>query len=895
MNAKEFKKKLREKFQKDYEKFYPVKTLEELGFSRKKCIKCGNSFWTQDDNRETCNDAPCEGEFGFISNPPTPKRFGYVDAWKEFVKVMEKLGHTEIDRYPTVARWIPEEEFVFASILDFKMVLAGEADPPANPLVVPQFCVRFNDVDNVGYGRHYTLFVMMGQHVFNKPKKFIYFKDECIRYDYAWLTEGMGFKPKDIVFIEDQWAGGGNFGPSMEYFVKGLELGNAVFMQYELLPNGSYKELDILTIDMGSGLERYPWIANGTPTAYDMTFPQTLEKIKKAVGVKPSPLWKEFAPVSYLLNVDEMESEETTWKSLTERLGRPSREIIDELAPMRDVYILAEHARTLLFTLFDGALPSNVGGGYNLRFLLRRCLNILDENEWDLDLYDIIQWHSEELGHWQKELKMLEQTSIRDILDVEKQRYRRTLEKGIERVKKLLKKKKKISTDDLIKLYDSHGIPPAIVADIGKKMDVDVHVPIDFYARVQERHEIETEKQAKKMMVQGIRLKNEYPATRKLFYEDPYEKSFTAKVLGVEGKYLILDQTLFYPEGGGQVGDTGVIESVKVVDTQSSGAVVVHIMEKENAFKVGQTVNGEIDYERRRVIMSHHTGTHILNGAAKYVLGPHVWQAGAYKSPDHARLDITHYKALTREEEKLIEYHANRIVIENRLVISSFEPREEAEKKYGHTIYQGGVAPGKRLRILNISDWDIEACGGTHVHHTGDVGPIKILNTERIQDGIVRINFVAGMRAVERIQELDQLVHDISDTWGTPERDLLKKARDLLESEKQHRKKIELLERENLEMKLDVALMSSDDDIIAVKTQTDELKILLAVLSKFQSRAKDLKKVVLIFGNNSAVGISGNSAYDVTKILEKYCAIVKGKPEQANGFKIKSFPDFIRQ
>ncbi len=753
MRAKEFKKQLREKFRKDYEKFYPVKTLEELGFIRKICVKCGNSFWTQDDNRVTCNDAPCEGEFGFISNPPTPKRFGYIEAWKEFVKVMEKFGHTEIQRYPTVARWIPEEEFVFASILDFKSVLSGEADPPANPLVIPQFCVRFNDVDNVGYGRHYTLFVMMGQHVFNKPGKFIYFKDECIKYDYKWLTEGMGFKPKDVVFIEDTWAGGGNFGPSMEYFVKGLELGNAVFMQYEMLPDGSYKELDILTIDMGSGLERYPWISNGTPTAYDMTFPRTLEKIKKAVGVTPSPLWKEFAPISYLLNVDEMESEEVTWKELTVRLGRPAKEIIEELAPMRDVYILAEHTRTLLFTLFDGALPSNVGGGYNLRYILRRCLNILDENEWDLDLYDLVEWHAEELSDWQKELKMLEQTSIRDILDVEKQRYRKTLEKGIEKVKKLLKKKKKISTDDLIQLYDSNGIPPAIVKDIAKKMNVEVHVPLDFYARVQERHEKKEEKLSKKMVVQGIKLKGDYPPTRKVFYEEPYAKEFTAKVLGVEGKYVILDQTLFYPEGGGQVGDTGTIEGIRVVDTQSSGPVVVHIMEKSKAFKVGQTVKGVIDYERRRVIMSHHTGTHILNGAARHVLGPHVWQAGAYKSPEHARLDITHYKSLTREEEKLIEYHANKIVIENRLVISSFEPRDEAEKKYGHTIYQGGVAPGKVLRILNISDWDIEACGGTHVHHTGDVGPIKILNSERIQDGIVRINFVAGMRAVEHARD----------------------------------------------------------------------------------------------------------------------------------------------
>ncbi len=894
MRAKEFKKKIKEKFRKDYEKFYPVKTLEELGFMRKTCVKCDNNFWTQDENRVTCNDAPCEGEFGFISNPPTPKRLGYVDAWKEFVKVMENFGHTEISRYSTVARWIPEEEFVFASILDFKLVLSGEADPPANPLVVPQFCVRFNDLDNVGYGRHYTLFVMMGQHVFNKPGNFIYFKDECIKYDYAWLTEGMGFKPKDVVFIEDTWAGGGNFGPSMEYFVKGLELGNAVFMQYELLPDGSYKELDILTIDMGSGLERYPWISNGTPTAYDMTFPQTLEKIKKSLGITPSPLWKEFAPISYLLNVDEMESEEVTWKSLTERLGLPAREIIDELAPMRDVYILAEHSRTLLFTLFDGALPSNVGGGYNLRFILRRCLNILDENEWDLDLYDILTWHVDELGSWQKELKLLEETSIRDILKVEKERYRKTLEKGIDKVKKLLKKKKRMTTDDLIQLYDSNGIPPAMVKEIGKKMNIDVHVPIDFYVRVQEKHEARAASQSQKKVIQGIRLNGEYPPTKKTFYEEPYAKEFTAKVLGVEGRYVILDHTLFYPEGGGQVGDTGTIDGVKVVDTQSSGAIVVHIMEKPDAFKVGQTVHGKIDYDRRRVIMSHHTGTHILNGAAKHVLGPHVWQAGAYKSPEHARLDITHYKALTKEEERLIEYHANKIVIENRLVLSSFEPRDEAEKKYGHTIYQGGVAPGKVLRILNISDWDVEACGGTHVHHTGDVGPIKILNSERIQDGIVRINFVAGMRAVERIQQMDQILHGLSDTWGTPEKDLLKKARDLLESEKQHRKRIEKLERENLEMKVEVALSRGESDVIAVKASTDELKILLAVLSKYRSVAKERGKVILIFGDNSAVGLSGDSSKDVRSILEEYCTIVKGKKDQANGFKIKAFPDFIQ-
>ena len=197
------KEKLKELFQKDWEKHYKVKALTDKGFVRKKCKNCGNHFWTVDSSRELCADATCVS-YEFIGRPT--KRFGYVETWKEIEKYFTKRGHTSVSRFPTVCRWRDDLYFTNASIIDFQpYVVTGEVKPPANPLIIPQACVRSVDIGNVGVtGRHYTSFIMFGQHAFNtKETGLFYWKDECLNYDYDFVTSVLGAKKDEVVFQEE--------------------------------------------------------------------------------------------------------------------------------------------------------------------------------------------------------------------------------------------------------------------------------------------------------------------------------------------------------------------------------------------------------------------------------------------------------------------------------------------------------------------------------------------------------------------------------------------------------------------------------------------------------------------------------------------------------------------
>ena len=210
------KDELRLKFQKEWEKHYSLNVLKELGFKRRRCKKCGRYFWSVEE-RDLCGDPACIG-YEFIGNPPSNLKLGYVETWKRIEKYFVENGHGSIEPYPTVARWRDDLYFTIASINDFQpYVVRGEIEPPANPLIVPQPCIRFSDVENVGVtGRHYTNFVMIGQHAFNTDKTgLFYWKEEAIRHDINYLTKAIGIPLEKLVFHEDVWMGGGNFGPSM--------------------------------------------------------------------------------------------------------------------------------------------------------------------------------------------------------------------------------------------------------------------------------------------------------------------------------------------------------------------------------------------------------------------------------------------------------------------------------------------------------------------------------------------------------------------------------------------------------------------------------------------------------------------------------------------------------
>jgi len=261
-----------------------VKLFDDEKFERKSCATCNRFYWTIDGDRINCPDHS-DDTYSFIGNPPTKKRFDYTQAWKEVESFFVKNGHTSVNRYPVVCRWRDDLYFTIASIVDFQRVMGSKVvfEFPANPLVVPQTCLRFKDLENVGVtGRHFSSFCMIGQH--SIPNSNGYWKDECVDLDYRLLTEQFGVDKKEVVFVEDVWEGGGSFGSSLEFFVKGLELGNAVFTEFQG-DLSNYKTLDQQIIDMGAGLERFAWLTMGTPTAYDCCFGPITNNLLQQAGI----------------------------------------------------------------------------------------------------------------------------------------------------------------------------------------------------------------------------------------------------------------------------------------------------------------------------------------------------------------------------------------------------------------------------------------------------------------------------------------------------------------------------------------------------------------------------------------------------------------------------------
>ncbi|MFZ3077728.1 MAG: alanine--tRNA ligase-related protein [Candidatus Aenigmatarchaeota archaeon] len=476
---KKIKSEFKAKAQKEPEKFYPIEVLKENGFRRFKCSKCGSFFWSAVE-REICGDPNCSGKYQFIGNSPTKTKLEYLEVWKRFSKTFKKFGYAPIARYPVAARWRDDMDFVIASIADFQpYVVSGEIEPPANPLTIPQFCLRFGDVDNVGItGRHFTGFVMIGQHAFMPPKD--YKPRDYISHIFKWLTEEVKIPKTELQFHEDAWAGGGNMGPSIEFFSRGLELGNQVYMQYDI-KNG-IKELGIKVLDMGMGQERYAWLTNGTNTSYDVVFPSVVKKIFSLNGIKPdAPVWNKFLPYSGMLNLDEADNIEKVWQNIAKDINMDVKELKGKIIPVSAVYSIADHTRSLLLALNDSALPSNVGGGYNLRVILRRSLDFINKYGWDIHLPDLCREHAKYLKPQYPEL-MENLDDIDEILDFEKKKYAETVVKSKKLVSNL--SANQITEEKLIELYDSHGISPDLIAE-----QLNIKVPEGFYGKVAERHE----------------------------------------------------------------------------------------------------------------------------------------------------------------------------------------------------------------------------------------------------------------------------------------------------------------------------------------------------------------------------------------------------------------------
>ncbi len=648
-------------------------------------------------------------------------------------------------------------------------------------------CLRFNDIENVGLsGRHYTSFCMIGQ-VCNADAQGGYWKDRCIELDYRMLTNALGIRKEEITFVEDVWMGAGAFGYSLEYFVSGLELGNAVFTEFEGNEN-DYRVMTNKIIDMGAGLERLSWITMGTPTSYDCSFGPVVRKLVDNSGTSESPeiLSKYFTAVSTKL--DYMSGDIHALKLFIDKELKISDDLLTKMTtPYEAIYTIADHTRTLVFAISDGALPSNVGGGYNLRVILRRALSILERLGWSMKLEDIADMHIDYVKHMYPELEE-HREDVRTILQIESGRYIGSRERMEVIANSIKSTEKKLMVDDLIRMYESDGVTPDFLVDLGA---ID-SIPPTFYTKLAELHTSQAAAQAQKPIygLDGV------APTRLLYYEDTSIREFSAKILKViDKKFIILDQTAFYPRGGGQEPDTGEIDGVKVLEVIKQADIVVHKLQGPLDFIDGKTVHGTVNDRRRDLITKHHTATHVLNTSARFNLGSWVWQNSAFKEENYARLDVTHHSSLNREEVERIEKTANNVIRQNLPVKIKIYDRVDAEQDYTFRIYQGGVVPTSNIRIVNIENWDIEACGGTHVSTTGEMGLIKITKSERIQDGVVRIEFVAGEAAMNYIQKQENQLTMISQSLGSSKEKVIESLQKSIDETEAAKKKVKTMLR----------------------------------------------------------------------------------------------------
>ncbi|MGI0100133.1 MAG: alanine--tRNA ligase [Candidatus Micrarchaeaceae archaeon] len=790
------KERLREEFSDDPGKYYSTKTFKAEGFERKRCSACGKYFWTADGERHLCGD-PSHEPYTFIKDKPL--HISYSDFWKRFSKFFSDSGHEVIEKYPVVSRWRQDLYFTIASIQDFQRIENGKIsfEYNANPLLVPQICMRFNDIANVGLtGRHMTSFMMAGQHAFNYPSEG-YWRDRTVELNYKLLTNLLGIKKKDLTYIEDVWAMGdfSEYGPCLESFSKGVELVNSVFTQFEY-SNGKVSELKGKVVDVGWGFERLMWFYTGAETIYDAVFEKEMDYIYKSTGARiDRKLYAKVAPLFGSLDATESKDAARMEMDILDRSGIDAQDYHSTIKPMQASYAIADHTRSLLFAINDGALPSNVGGGYNLRIILRRVLDFVEQYKMDIDLIKLIELHAKDLKPLYKDIED-SIGELNEVISVERKRYGNTKEQALRIVTQILSKNERLTDEKARTLYESNGITPDFINSVAESKGVKMDIPEEAYNAI-----IKGDFAARRKEKRAFAIDTDgMPDTEKLYYKGDSESK--SKVLAVKGDNVILDATPFYPEGGGQDADRGTIGSAAVRDVQNSGGVIVHVMDGNVSFKKGSTVHCMVDTERRTRLMAHHTATHLVSAAARAVLGKHAWQEGAHKGPDKAHIDVSHYERLSDAQIQRIEDTANSYITHGIRVSVHEMSRNDAESRFGFSIYQGHGVPGKRLRIITVSDTlgnviDAEACGGLHISGMESVvGLIKITSSSRIHDGINRIEFVAGPAAQEHLDRIGSSIDSISRLAGIDKDKLSTGLSEKLEELKLYREKYDKAERE---------------------------------------------------------------------------------------------------
>ncbi len=836
---------------------FDIDFFKDLNFTRKQCIICKSYFWTLDKNKNTCGDPACES-YSFIGNSPVYKKYTIDEMRDEFINFFknDELKHKFLEPYPVVPRWRNDVLLVNASIYDFQpQVTSGRVPPPGNPIVMSQPSIRMLDLDLVGKtGRHSTSFEMLCHDSFNYENKYIYWKNETIKYSFRFLTEKLKINPYLITYKEKPWFGGGNAGNAVEVFVRGLEVATLVFMDLKEDDNGSivientkYSRMPLKIVDTGYGLERLVWLSNATPTIYESIFNNTINFIlnnSEAKKIDDQLLQK----ISEYAALIDPYSEDKLMGKLKEFMDENnysiSNDFFNSLKSIRDVYSLADHTKTLLLMFSDYVIPSNVKVGYLARTLIRRCFKFIDEIKFKYDLNYLLEYQYKTLNQI---IKNFDINFINNIISIEKEKYDTINKNAYNKVKKYIKNNE-LKMDDIIKLYESDGLNEDLISDIynditGKTLKM----PDNFNELLIAKHE---------KIIKKNKKEEDYPDinTRPLYYDNTKIKEFTAIVLYSGDKKIIVNQTAFYPEGGGQPCDLGYFiyngKKVNVSNVQKYNNAIVHFLDSD--IPVNARIKGFIDYTRRYQLMVHHSATHLLLGILRKYFGEHVWQSGVKKDINESRLDITHYNKINLNDIKNIEDLCFKAIQENKKIDVASIKWNDAIKNYGFRLFEGGFPLSDRIRVVTVEDIDSEGCGGTHLDSTIHIGFIKIIKAETLQEGIQRIIFSAGLAALNYTQSLYNIISKEEEFMKVDESKLYDYSYNLLKNNIEIKKELDKLLKEKIEYIINNNAEYNDINVYNTDLDERELNLLIQGLHK-------INKTSLIINNNEIIiiGIKG--------------------------------------
>src|SRR5690242_10617197 len=749
---------------------------------------------------------------------------GVNDIRKAFLNYFAKNGHEIVPSSPLVPRNDPTLMFTNAGMVQFKNVFTGVEKLPFVRATTSQKCVRaggkHNDLDNVGYtARHHTFFEMLGNFSFGD-----YFKDRAIELAWNLVTKEFALPVERLlvtVYIDDDeafnlWkkvaglpeskilriAGSDNFwamgdtgpcGPSSEIFYdhgshipggppgspdaegdRFIEIWNLVFMQYEQLAAGKRAGLPRPSIDTGMGLERMAAVLQGTHDNYKIDlFAALIEAVADLTHVNP------------------------------EGPHKASHRVI------------ADHLRASAFLIADGVLPSNEGRGYVLRRIMRRAMRHAEL----LGVREPLMWRLvpvlvREMGQAYPEL-VRAQPLITETLRLEETRFRKTLERGLailDEKSASLKKGDMFDGDTAFTLYDTYGFPLDLTQDALKSRGMSVGQAAFTDAMDRQR-----EKARAAWAGSGDTASEGvwYPLREKLGPTEflGYETETAEGVVGGlvkdgtevdrlsrgESGAVVLNQTPFYAESGGQVGDTGVLSAdglkFRVTDTQKkAGDLFVHIGTVEaGTLKPGAALELKVDHVRRSSIRAHHSATHLLHEALRQVLGDHIAQRGSLVAPDRLRFDFVHPKPITPDELARVEDIANDVVLENDEVTTRLMAVDDAREagaralfgeKYGDEVRVVSMGRQARDHGANALGWSVELCGGTHVRRTGDIGLISVISEGAVASGVRRIEALTGRHARKHAKDTIALAKTAASELRTSIEDVPARITSLLEERK---------------------------------------------------------------------------------------------------------------